>query len=177
MHGVCRLTGVSAELEKAGFTRKRGGTYRWGANPQPWTFAFSVSPRMASDTSYAYQVERSKFDKILLDHAQKMGADVREGCAVTGRIDDEGRVRGVSYSDAEGNAREVQARYVVDATGNQSRIHKEVGGSRRYSDFFRSIALYGYFEEESAFPSRIRGIYCRPPSKAAGSGISRSARG
>ena len=70
VHGICRLTGVSDELEKAGFTRKRGGTYRWGANPDPWTFSFSVSPRMASHASYAYQVERSKFDKILLDHAR-----------------------------------------------------------------------------------------------------------
>src|SRR5215475_9066949 len=69
VHGVCRLTGVADELHKAGFTKKRGGTQRWGANPEPWTFAFSVSPRMTGETSFAYQVERSKFDKILLDHA------------------------------------------------------------------------------------------------------------
>jgi FAD-dependent halogenase len=146
VHGVCRLTGVSAELEKAGFNRKRGGTYRWGANPGLWTFAFSVSPKMASPASYAYQVERSKFDKILLDHARKMGADVRESTAVTGLVYDEERVQGVSYRDAEGNAGVIHARYVVDASGNQSRIYNGIGGSRKYSDFFRSIALYGYFE-------------------------------
>jgi FAD-dependent halogenase len=152
VHGVCRLTGVSAELEKAGFTRKRGGTYRWGANPEPWTFAFSISPRMESHASYAYQVERSKFDKILLDHAHKMGADVREGSAVTGLIDDEERVHGVSYRDADGNIGQILAKYVVDASGNQSRIYKNVGGSRKYSDFFRSIALYGYFEDGKRLP-------------------------
>ena len=53
VHGVCRLTGVADELAKAGFTKKRGGTLRWGANPEPWTFSFSVSPRMAGDTSHA----------------------------------------------------------------------------------------------------------------------------
>src|SRR5690348_6690939 len=66
VHGVCRLTGVADELAKAGFMVKRGGTQRWGANPEPWTFSFSVSPKMSGQTSYAYQVERRKFDKILL---------------------------------------------------------------------------------------------------------------
>ena len=153
VHGVCRLTGVSAELDRAGFTRKRGGTYRWGANPKPWTFAFSVSPRMASHASYAYQVERSKFDKILLDHAGKMGADVRESSPVVRLIDDAERVRGVSYRDPDGNVGEILAKYVIDASGNQSRIYKEIGGSRKYSDFFRSIALYGYFDGGQRLPA------------------------
>src|SRR5580692_4729302 len=84
IHGICRLTGVADELAKAEFVRKRGGTFRWGANEEPWTFAFSVSPKMAGETSYAYQVERSKFDEILLDHARRMGVDVREQHTVTG---------------------------------------------------------------------------------------------
>ena len=95
VHGVCRLTGVADELAKAGFTKKRGGTQRWGANPEPWTFAFSVSPKMTGETSFAYQVERSKFDQILLDHARHMGVDVREHRAVTDVIDDDDRVHGV----------------------------------------------------------------------------------
>src|SRR6202161_4646136 len=66
VQGVCRLTGVTDELARAGFTKKRGGTQRWGANPEPWTFSFAVSPKMASETSFAYQVERSKFDPILV---------------------------------------------------------------------------------------------------------------
>jgi halogenation protein CepH len=152
VHGVCRLTGVSKDLEKAGFMRKRGGTYHWGANPGLWTFAFSVSPRLASPTSYAYQVERSKFDNILLNHARKLGADVREKSPVTQVIIDDERVRGVSYLDSDGRSRTIHARYVVDASGNQSRIHESVGGSRQYSDFFRSIALYGYFEGGKRLP-------------------------
>jgi FAD-dependent halogenase len=78
VHGVCRLTSVADKLAKAGFTKKRGGTFLWGVNPEPWTFAFSVSPKMTGETSHAYQVERSKFDQILLDHARHMGVDVRD---------------------------------------------------------------------------------------------------
>src|SRR6266702_1808743 len=146
VHGVCRLTGVADELAKAGFTKKRGGTQRWGANPEPWTFAFSVSPRMTGETSYAYQVERSKFDQILLDHARRMGVDVREQHAVTDTISNEDRILGVSYKDAAGNSGKISAKYVVDASGNKSRIYHKVGTTRQYSEFFRSLALFGYFD-------------------------------
>ncbi|MGD0561438.1 MAG: tryptophan 7-halogenase [Streptosporangiaceae bacterium] len=152
VHGICRLTGVADELAKAGFTKKRGGTQRWGANPEPWTFAFSVSPKMAGETSYAYQVERSKFDHILLDHARHMGVDVREQHAVRDVIEDEGRVRGVAYTDAAGNPGTIHAQYVVDASGNNSRIYQRTGATRQYSEFFRSLALFGYFEGGKRLP-------------------------
>lgn len=153
IHGVCRLTGVADELAKAGFTKKRGGTQRWGANPEPWTFAFSISPRMTGETSYAYQVERSKFDKILLDHARDSGVDVREEHTVTGIVCDENdRVSGVTYANARGDAGEIHAKYVVDASGNKSRIYQQVGGEREYSEFFRSLALFGYFEGGKRLP-------------------------
>jgi FAD-dependent halogenase len=146
VHGICRLSGVADELAKAGFTKKRGGTFRWGAKPEPWAFAFSVSPKMTGETSHAYQVERSKFDQILLDHARHTGVDVREQHTVTDVIDDEGRVRGVSYADAAGNEGTIRAKYVVDASGNKSRIYQQTGATRQYSEFFRSLALFGYFE-------------------------------
>jgi FAD-dependent halogenase len=161
VHGICRLTGVADELAKAGFTKKRGGTFRWGANPEPWTFSFSVSPRMAGETSHAYQVERSKFDQILLDHARHMGVDVREQHTVGDVIGDDGRVRGVSYTDAEGNAGTIRAKYVVDASGNKSRIYQRAGATRQYSEFFRSLALFGYFEGGKRLPEPNEGnIFC-----------------
>jgi FAD-dependent halogenase len=43
VHGVCRLSGVADEIARAGFTVKRGGTLRWGTNPEPWIFSFSAS--------------------------------------------------------------------------------------------------------------------------------------
>jgi halogenation protein CepH len=157
IHGVCRMTGVADELAKAGFTLKRGGTLRWGANPEPWTFAFSVSQKMAGPTSFAYQVERSKFDKILLDNARDKGVDVREQCLVSDVIDGEERVEGVVYTDADGNERRIRAKFVVDASGNGSRLYKKVGGTREYSEFFRSLALFGYFEGGKRLPAPNNG--------------------
>ncbi|TYB71029.1 tryptophan 7-halogenase [Nonomuraea sp. PA05] len=154
VHGVCRLIGVTDELARAGFTVKRGGTLRWGANPKPWTFLFSVSPKMAGSTSFAYQVERMKFDKILLDRARELGVRVREQCSVTDVLTaPDGRVHGVRYTGPDGAETEVHAKYVVDASGNRSRIHNKVGGTRKYSEFFRSLALFGYFEGGKRLPA------------------------
>jgi halogenation protein CepH len=152
VHGVCRLTGADDDLAEAGFTIKRGGTFRWGARQEPWTFSFSVSPNMAASTSFAYQVERMRFDQILLDNARRHGAEVREECLVSDVIRDGGRVAGVIYSDRDRNEHKVRAKYVVDASGHNSRIYKRVGGKREYSEFFRSLALFGYYQGGERLP-------------------------
>ena len=78
VHGLCRILGVADEVARAGFTLKRGGTFRWGRNPEPWQFSFAMSPRLPEPTSTAFQVERAKFDDILLRNAARNGVDVRE---------------------------------------------------------------------------------------------------
>jgi halogenation protein CepH len=161
VQGICRMLGVTDEVAAAGFPRKQGGTFRWGSNPTPWTFSFSISPKIAGPTSFAYQVERSKFDKILLDNAGRKGVTVREGCPVSDVIEDGDRVTGVVYTDPDGTERRVTGRFVVDASGNTSRIHKRVGGTREYSEFFRSLALFGYFENGKRLPPPSSGnILC-----------------
>lgn len=161
VHGVCRILGVEDEVAAAGFKPKRGGTFRWGRGRDPWQFSFALSPRLADPTSFAYQVERSRFDAILLDNARRVGVDVREGCRVTGVLADEERVRGVSWTGPDGETREAGARYVVDASGNGSRIHAHVGGKRTYSDFFRNMAVFGYFAGGERLPAPNDGnIFC-----------------
>jgi halogenation protein CepH len=153
VHGICRLLGVSAEIEASGFTVKRGGTFRWGSNPEPWTFYFRGLAAFAHGRSYAYQVERMRFDDILLRNARRAGADVREGCAAAGVITEDGRVRGVRYTDTgTGGHRTAMARFVVDASGHRGRTYRAMAGQRHYSEFFRNVALFGYFEDGKRLP-------------------------
>ena len=127
VHGICVMLGVSEELKKAKFTRKLGGTFRWGVNPKPWTFAFGSSPLMSGSTSYAYQVERSKFDLLLLENARRKGVEVREQYSVRDVIEENGRITGVTYVDPQQREGSIGARYVADASGNTSRISERVG--------------------------------------------------
>jgi hypothetical protein len=68
VHGICRLLGIENELKRQNFPVKRGGTFLWGKKCTPWTFAFSKTPN--SPTGTAYQVERMKFDSILMNNAR-----------------------------------------------------------------------------------------------------------
>jgi halogenation protein CepH len=151
VRGVCGLLGVSEELERASFVVKRGGTFLWGANPDPWRFTFNDAFPGHADEVTAFQVERMKFDDILLKNARKLGVEVREGCTVSAVIDDDERVRGVRYRDADGVERTVSSQFVVDASGNGSRLFRSVAG-RHYSEFFKNIALFGYFENGKRQP-------------------------
>jgi FAD-dependent halogenase len=161
VHGICRLIGATDAVARAGFVRKRGGTFQWGSAPDPWTFSFAVSSKMPGPTSFAYQVERMKFDKILLENAERVGAEVRHRCTASRVFEDDGRVAGLWYSDEHGAQNLVRARYVVDASGHQSRIYRSVGGTREYSDFFRNLAVFGYFKNAKRLPEPNSGnIFC-----------------
>ncbi|MFC8277856.1 tryptophan 7-halogenase [Streptomyces sp. NPDC057271] len=173
VHGIGRLLGITEELEKAGFVRKTGGTFRWGTNPEPWTFAFSVSPRMAGPTSFAYEVERMKFDKILSDNARRLGADVRENSTVTEVLSDDERVVGVRWTDVDGNVREARATFVIDASGNTSRISGSGGGAASTRISSATWPSSATSRAVGACRSPGRATSCPPRSTAAGSGTSR----
>lgn len=160
IHGICPLLGVSEEIRQANFMRKMGGTFRWGTSGTPWTFNFSSSPRMASSTGFAYQVERSKFDAILLNNARRKGVDVREQVTVTDILVEDGRARGVHCVDEAGNTRTVRGKYVADSSGNTSRIYK-LTAQRVYSKFFENVALFGYYNNGRRLPPPNQGnILC-----------------
>ena len=158
VHGICRLLGVTKQLDDAGFMRKRGGTFLWGRCAEPWTFAFSE--RADSPTGYAYQVERSKFDKILLDNAAALGVEVREESAVTDVLLENGRVAGVKYCASNGGCRQASATFVVDASGHQSTFYR-FAGKRIQSKVFQNVAAYAYFRDGKRLPEPNAGnILC-----------------
>ncbi|HEU4508464.1 MAG TPA: tryptophan 7-halogenase [Pyrinomonadaceae bacterium] len=160
VHGVCKILGLSEELKQAGFVRKLGGTFKWGTNPEPWTFAFSTASEISAPQSYAYQVERSKFDHILLKNAAHNGVDVREQHSVKDIVFEDGRATGVEFVDENGNEHRANAQYIIDASGNTSQIHRKVG-ERIFSNFFQNVALFGYYENGYRFPPpRDGNIFC-----------------
>jgi halogenation protein CepH len=142
IHGILPLLGVREEVEQAGFVYKRGGTFRWGASPEPWTFSFAGSPRMVELGAYGFQVERNKFDAILLANAERLGVEVRHGHRTVDVLKSGESVRGVRFVDDSGDVQEATARFVVDASGHSSRLHNAVGGRGEYSPFFRNMAVF-----------------------------------
>jgi len=152
IHGICPMLGIDDEIRQANFVPKFGGVFRWGTRLEPWHFTFgTVRDLEKAGAGYAYQVERSRFDEILLNNARRRGVDVRDGHAVVQPVIDSGRVAGVRFVDADSRERAARARFVIDASGNTSPLHRYVG-LRVHSEFFRNVALFCYFHNAERMP-------------------------
>lgn len=156
INGVCVMLGVEEEIANAGFTKKLGGSFRWGKKPEPWSFYFGVTSKNRKNPAFAYQVERMRFDWILLQNAQKKGVELRTGCHVNELIEDNGRFVGVTYTDDAMQSHRVTARYIADASGNRGLFGSKLG-ERLYSKFFKNWALFGYYEGGKRFPPPYEG--------------------
>ncbi len=75
MKAFTRL-GLHEKLSSAGFLKKYGGEIMGACSDTGTKFYFKDGYR--SQTDHAYQVTRSDFDKMLLDHAAESGAEVHE---------------------------------------------------------------------------------------------------
>jgi FAD-dependent halogenase len=161
VNGICKMLGVSEELKQANFVVKQGGTFLWGKDKEPWTFSFAMSPTMRGPTSFAYQVERIKFDAILLNNAVRHGVILRERHVAEDVLTDaDGRVSGLVYRDADGRKHQAYSRFIVDASGAAGALGDCVG-TRVYSDFFRNLAVFGYYVNGKRLPAPSSGnIFC-----------------
>ena len=137
---IVPLLGAADEMAQADFVVKPGGTFSWGDRPDdPWDLIF------AGHT--ALNVDRQRFDAILLANARARGVAVHEGEAVrsVGEGDaEQGRVVEVEALDT-GARRRVQARYVANASG-QGRLDLPELRARTWSRIFSRVALWGYWD-------------------------------
>ena len=135
--------GLLEKVEQQGFARKTGGTFIWGRSEEPWDVLFGNNPFLPYP--YAYHVDREVFDDLLLDNARESGVYVVQGVTVRGPVQDDERVIGVRIVDTDAEERIIQARYVVDCSGPQAVLGKQLT-SREYDERMRQVAYYGYFE-------------------------------
>ncbi len=137
---IAPLLGAADEMAQADFVVKPGGTFCWGDRPgDPWTLIFAGGT--------AFNVDRQRFDAILLANAAAKGVAVHEGEAVrsVGEGDAERR-RVVEIETPDSDTRyRVQARYVANASG-QRRLSLPGLRARTWSRFFRQVAVWGYWD-------------------------------
>src|ERR1700722_4644049 len=131
--------GVRAKIDKGGFLVKYGGEIV-SACGQRVRFYFRNGLNAKRPT--AFQVLRSKFDQILLDHAAETGCDVRQQTAVNSfEIDEEG----VTLSTGK-NGTAVRAKYVIDCSGRNCLIGNRFQLKRPFPHL-RKFSIYAYYDD------------------------------
>ncbi|MFH5245247.1 FAD-dependent oxidoreductase [Antrihabitans spumae] len=88
--------------------------------------------REVDGIDYGISVPRVDQDAALLAATRDAGADVREQCAVTRIVRDNGRAVGVEYTDPAGTTRQIRANLVVGADGRHSTVAHQVGAWEPY---------------------------------------------
>ncbi len=134
--------GVWDKIASAGFMTKRGAQFLMGCGTHKVRLDFSKG----SFTEYpqAVQVERSKFDDLLLKHSRECGAEVREEATVLEHEVHTDRVT-VRYRTAEGQEQEITAAFLIDASG-LSNFTANRESRREYYPGHKKIAIFGHFE-------------------------------
>lgn len=139
---IFKEMGVLPALEKAGFTRKYGAQFHLG-NASKSTFFVFRKGHFTREPE-AFQVERARFDHILLQHAAKQGAQVREGCTVT-RFDASPHGVQLTFRDLQGSIQTAHGRFLIDASG-RGNLTGNQEGIREVNPQLKKIALFGHFK-------------------------------
>jgi flavin-dependent dehydrogenase len=129
--------GVKEKIDRADVIVKHGGKILSACGTRTNRFLFSNVFRCKYPT--AYQVERSRFDQILLDHAAETGCEVRQGVKVTDFVCAQD---GISIYTATG---EFCGRYLIDCSGRNALVGTHFNLRRNYPEL-RKFSLYAHFE-------------------------------
>src|SRR6266581_1231804 len=139
MKAFTRL-GLHEKFRRAGFLKKFGGEI-FGACSEPGT-KFYFKDGFRSQTDHAYQVTRSDFDKLLLDHARESGAEVHEEVAVD-RVEFLNEHVDLAIR-RNGSVENVRARYLIDASGRNSVLGTKFGIKKTY-DHLQKLSIFSHY--------------------------------
>ena len=136
-----RAIGVWEKLNEARFVPKLGAEFVLGNSNASMTVVFGKHlPEYYAQT---YQVERSKFDKLLLEHAEESGCEVwQETLVQTVDITDSG-VTVVCKRGEE--THELKARWIMDASGRDAFLGKRMNLPKTDLGMPKKFATFAHF--------------------------------
>ncbi|MGW5442299.1 NAD(P)/FAD-dependent oxidoreductase [Streptomyces asiaticus] len=140
---ILGLLGAREKVEAHGFQVKRGTYFEWG--PDEWQLSFN---ELGDTTPYAWQVIRSEFDELLLDHAAELGATVHQGVTVRDIEFHEGRPVAANWSAGKNGGDEsgrIAFDYLIDASGRRGVMATRYLKNRRHHDAFKNVAAWTYW--------------------------------
>jgi flavin-dependent dehydrogenase len=140
---VLKRLGMLPKMQKSRFVKKHSVQFVSAAGKLSAPFYFwDNKPHECSQT---WQVVRSEFDKMMLDHARESGVDAHEGVRVLDVLMEDGRAGGVRVRGEDGREHEVRAKVVVDASGQVGLIQNRLR-LRVWDPVLDKGAIWTYWE-------------------------------
>jgi len=135
--------GLIDKMDQAGFPKKFGASWRDFSGKEQ-ALHFSEFRQEGIDRDHTYHVDRSKFDLLLLKHAESLGSEVHQGVQVrkVNFVDD--RAVGVRAKFA-GQEIDIPSKIVVDASGRQTLLGRQLN-LKQNDPIFNQYAVHAWFE-------------------------------
>ncbi|HEY1684069.1 MAG TPA: NAD(P)/FAD-dependent oxidoreductase [Tepidisphaeraceae bacterium] len=143
--------GLERAFRKIPHVPKLGAEFGMGDDPKTTLFTFQSALILGS---WTFNVERSVFDKMLLDEARNAGADVRENRTVKqiNRLGD-----GDCALTLDGGTI-LTSRYVLDASGDGCVVGRHLGIRKPIRDRnLQKVAYFAHFENVQRLPGDQEG--------------------
>lgn len=169
---ILKELGVYEKIDAAGFPRKIGANYQWGMDGEVWENDFNdvnVSAMLArggipEKIEWSWQVRRSKYDEILLNHAESIGVEVVRGVVANSLLESsDGRIEGAASGTVE-----YRAGLTADCSG-QSGFLSRFRKIRDYDKNLKNVAGWSYFRgaewkyKYSGHPDKTKIFVCSVP--------------
>ena len=130
-------------MEAADFPQSRGVVYH-PRGRESIRVEYAECRQEGIDQDYTYHVDRSKFDLLLLKHAESLGCHVVQGATVREvDLSADGAATGV-FADVAGQSITFPGRVVVDAGGRATKLGRQLG-LRNDHPVFDQFALHAWF--------------------------------
>jgi flavin-dependent dehydrogenase len=146
--------GVREKLDRT-FLPKFGGEIMAACGTRGVKFYFKDGFRSQRDR--AYQVTRSEFDKLLLDHSRENGTEVREETEVKTIefLNDRVRLEIACSSKTPGlqHSASIEARYLLDCSGRQTMLGNFFKLKSNY-DHLQKFSVFAHYDNVDRLPGR-----------------------
>ena len=136
--------GFVETMNEAGFVKKYGAAWHPPSGSGTVAIEFREFPNVGVFQDYSYHVDRAKMDHLLLQHAEKLGSKVHQGVGANRVLFDGDRATGVEV-DIAGQAVEIPASVVVDATGRNTVLGRQLRWLKKDA-LFNQFAVHAWFE-------------------------------
>lgn len=151
---VLERLGLVDRLQASHFPKKHSVQFfsRTGQASSPFYFSDLECARHPQ----TWQVLRSEFDQMLVDNAREKGAEVHHGVNVREVLFEGDRAVGVRVQLPDGSRREVGARVVVDATGQNALVSRKLGLQDEDANL-RNASIFTHYTGGQRDPGRDEG--------------------
>ena len=141
---VWRELGLDERFEAAGFLRKFGAYFCFEDGARPEYFHFGDGSRVRDP--HAWEVPRSRFDRLLWDAAVEDGIACIDRTTVAEVVFEGRRATGVELRLPDASRRRVGARLVADCSGRATLLGHQLG-IRDPDPKLDKIALYRHYDD------------------------------